>query len=147
MCHGASRRKDVERTGKGTAERAEELLAGLRGRRYRSRLGALENRVGAVAADVEHRQHEGGNHENDCRPSSKAGQHVCCSARPEGCLRALPAEGTGEVGRTALLHQHDSDEKQAHDHVDDDDKVKKNLHVASCFRPLRAKSIGAERGT
>jgi hypothetical protein len=56
----------------------------------------------------------------------------------------LPTEGTGQICRAALLQEHNSNKKKAHDDVNDNDEVEEDLHCFSCF-PMR--SIGAEGGT
>jgi hypothetical protein len=43
-------------------------------------------------------------------------------------LRTLAAEGAGKIGRAALLEQDDANQKETHDHVQDNHKVKENLH-------------------
>ena len=93
-----------------------------------------------TGAHVEDGEAERGHHENDCRPGGEAGEHVGGGAGAEGGLRTLSAEGSGEIGRAALLEEHDSDEEEADDDVDGDDEVKKNLHffkLLSDTRPAR----------
>jgi hypothetical protein len=48
-------------------------------------------------------------------------------------LRTLAAEGASQVGRAALLQQDDTDQEEAHEYVQGDNKVKENLHFLSCF--------------
>jgi len=48
-------------------------------------------------------------------------------------LRTLTAECASEIGRAALLEQDDADQKEAHDHVQDNNEVEENLHFLSCF--------------
>jgi hypothetical protein len=110
-------------------EEGGRLLAWFGRRRNRSGLCAGENRVGARGADVEHGQAEGGDHEDDRRPGGEPGEHVGRGARAESGLRTLAAKGACQIGRTALLKQNDADKEQADDHMNDDDEVKKNLHL------------------
>ena len=67
------------------------------------------------------------------RPCGEPGEHVGGGAGSKGGLRALAAEGAGEVGRAALLNEHHADEKQAHDDVHHDNEIEENLHALSCF--------------
>jgi hypothetical protein len=90
--------------------------------------------AGAVVKDGEGDRRD---HEDYCRPGSQPGEDIGRGARPEGGLRTLAAESTGEVGGTALLEQDDTDQKDTHENVDDDDKIEENLHdLEVCF--LRA---------
>ena len=90
--------------------------------------GALRGRVtgedGAVAAGAgEHDgETDGGKHEDDCGPGGELGEEVGCSARSEGGLRSLAAEGCGEVGGLALLEQDDTDEEERDNDVQDYEK-------------------------
>ncbi len=54
----------------------------------------------------------------------------------ESRLRTLSTEGAGQVGRAALLQQDNADQEQAHNHVHDNDEVKKNLHCLGDFPSL-----------
>ena len=105
----------------------------------------------AVRTHVKDRQAERGDHEDDRRPGGQPGEYVSRGAGTEGGLRTLSAEGAGEVSRAALLQQNDTNEKQAHDHVEGDDDVEENLHVLSCFPSLPEAFggviFGAEEGT
>jgi hypothetical protein len=97
------------------------------------------------------RQRQGCTHEDDCRPCGEPREHVGGSARAKGGLRTLASKGAGKIGRAALLQQNNSDEKQAHDDMKDDNKVEKNLHCFSCFqKPSRlhrtGELFGAEEG-
>lgn len=84
--------------------------------------------MGAAGADVEDSEADGRDHENDRRPGGEPGEDVSRGTGPKSGLRTLAAKGSGEVSRTALLEQDDSDKKEAHYHVDDDDDVEKNMH-------------------
>ena len=75
-------------------------------------------------------QADGGDHEDDCRPGGEPGEHIGCGARTEGGLRALAAKCACQVGRTALLEEDDADEKEAHNDVNDDNEIEKNLHFS-----------------
>ena len=63
----------------------------------------------------------------------------------------MPAECARQIGRAALLEQDNADEKQAHNHMQYDDNVKKNLHFLSFFPALIIlwirSILGAEEGT
>ena len=61
---------------------------------------------------------DGGNHEDDGGPGGELGEEVSCSARAEGCLRSLTAEGSGEVGGFALLEEDDANDEQRNDNVE-----------------------------
>ena len=105
----------------------------------------------AVGPLIKNGEGDRGDHEDDCRPGSKPGEHVCRGARAEGCLRALAAEGACEVGRAALLKKHYANEEDAHNDVQHDDKNEKYLHFLSCFPGLPSnlgqEIFGAEEGT
>lgn len=78
--------------------------------------------------NIERSERERGDHEDDGRPRGESCEDVGSGARSECGLRALSAEGAGEVGGTALLKENDANEEQADDDVDGDDEVEKNLH-------------------
>ena len=110
--------------------------------------GAGEDRVVAAGAREEDRETYGAEHEDNGGVGGQLCEEVGRTARPEGRLRALTAEGTGEVGGLTLLKQDDSDEKQRDDNVKDDEK---NDHRALCnlLGPGCPEDvwIGAEEGT
>jgi hypothetical protein len=110
------------------------LLAGL----DRGRGGLIaEYRARVIAASVEDGQRQRGAHEDDGGPGGEAREHIGRGAGSEGGLRALAAEGAGEIGRAALLDEDDSDEEQTHDDVEDDDEVEENLHCKLLSKTLR----------
>ena len=56
------------------------------------------------------------------------------------------------VGRPALLQQDHTNQKQAHNHVQDNDEIEKDVHSVSCFPGLarlarKRRIFGAEKGT
>ena len=91
-----------------------------------------------VVRYVEDGQADGGEHEDDRRPGGEPGEHIGRGAGTEGGLRTLAAEGACQVGRAALLQEDDADEKEAHNDVQDDDEVEKNLHFPAAFQRLPA---------
>src|ERR1019366_3806966 len=98
----------------------------------------------AVRTHVENRQADRSHHEDHSRPGGEAGEHIGGGAGAKGGLRALSAEGAGEVSRTALLQQNDTNEEQAHNHMKNDDEVEKNLHsmlLSESARSIRARSL------
>ena len=67
----------------------------------------------AVLTGHENRQANGCNGEEDCGPGGKPGEQVGCAARPEGRLRSLAAESSGEIAicpAAAGQHQSERDE-------------------------------------
>ena len=96
----------------------------LRGRGLGGRCAfdAGENRV--VVAGM--REHDGesdrGDHEDDGGPSGELGEEVGGSARAEGSLRALAAEGSGQVGGLALLKEDDANYEERNDNVQGHEK-------------------------
>ena len=93
----------------------------------------------SAGAHKKNHQRDGRAHENYRRPGGETGEHIGCSPRAEGCLRALAAKGAGQIGRPALLDEHDADEEQANDHVYNEHNVEKNLlHSQTAFE-VRAK--------
>ena len=102
----------------------------LRGCRL-GRRGALDaGEDGAVCGGAREKNGEadGAEHEDDGGVGGQLGEEVGCTTGAEGGLGALAAEGSGEVGGTALLDEYNSDEEDAHDDVYDDDEVEENLH-------------------
>jgi len=89
---------------------------------------AVENRVGCAGAVVEDDQADRGAHEDDGGPGGEAREHVGGGAGSEGGLRALTAEGAGEVGGTALLDENNTDQEETHDQVNDNENIEENLH-------------------
>ena len=75
-----------------------------------------------VGAGEQNGEADRGEHEEDGRPGGELGEEIGCSARSEGSLRSLAAEGSGEVGGLALLEQNDTDEEQRDDNVQDNEK-------------------------
>ena len=65
---------------------------------------------------------DGGDHEDDGRPGGELGEDVCGSARTKGGLRTLTTKGASEIGGFALLKEDDTDEKEADDNVQDQEK-------------------------
>ena len=55
---------------------------------------------------------DGGDHEDDGSPGSKAGEHVGGPAGTEGGLRSLTTEGAGEIGTLPLLQKDNRDKKE-----------------------------------
>ena len=76
----------------------------------------------------ENRQADGRNGEEDCGPGGKPGEQVGCAARPEGRLRSLAAESTGEIRTLALLQQDNTNQKERDDNVQHDYEVQKEIH-------------------
>ena len=66
---------------------------------------------------------DGGDHEDHRGPGGGASKQVGSRARPEGGLRSLAAEGTGQIGALALLQQNDGNQKQAHQNVNYDKQI------------------------
>ena len=104
----------------------------------------------AAGAREHDREPDGTEHEDDRRVRGEPGEEVGCTARPEGCLRTLPAESSGEIGRFALLEEDDADEKERDNNVDDNEKNDhRSCFVTSWIRRRSRKNvwIGAEEGT
>ena len=87
-----------------------------------------------AGAIVEDDEADGSAHEDDSRPGREPGEDVGGCAGPEGGLRTLTAKGAGEVRRAALLNEDDTDQKEAHDQVENDDDVEENMHAVTAFR-------------
>ena len=102
---------------------------------------------GAVAAGAgEHDgETDGGKHEDDCGPGGELGEEVGCSARAEGCLRALTAEGSGEVSRLALLKEDDTNDEEGNDNVQSHEKSE-HCGAGNLLGPENI-GIGVEEGT
>src|SRR5271170_4886353 len=95
----------------------------LRGCRLAGRgRGAREDGVVAAGAREQDGEADGAAHKDDGGVGGQLGEEVGCAAGAEGRLRALTAEGTGEVGRFALLEKDDADEKERDDYVQDNEK-------------------------
>ena len=119
-----------------TRSKEGALLSGFSWCRNGRCLGARKHRMRAAGANVEDSQADRSDHEDDCRPGGEAGQHIRCGTGAKSGLRSLAAKRACEVSRTALLEEHNSDKKQAHEDVHGDDEVEKNLHFLSCFLTL-----------
>ncbi len=78
--------------------------------------------VGAGARE-EDGEADGAEHEDDGGVGGQLGEKVGCAARAEGRLGALTAEGSGEVGRFALLKEDDADDEERDDDVKSDEKT------------------------
>jgi hypothetical protein len=96
--------------------------------------------VAAVAREQD-RQANGKEHEEDRCPGRELGQQVGRTARTEGGLRTLAAEGTGQIGRLALLEQNDPDEEEANDDMDEDEKVD-HRKLCDLEKPTRGRRVG-----
>jgi hypothetical protein len=102
--------------------------------------------VGAGARE-EDSEADGTEHEDDGGVGGQLGEKVGCAARAERCLRALTAEGSGEVGRFALLEEDDADDKERDDDVKSDEKTDQHNTcnpLGSGGKPGDAVWIGAE---
>jgi hypothetical protein len=85
-------------------------------------LGAREDGVVAAAgAGEQNGEANGGEHEDDGRVRGELGEEVGCAARAKGCLRALTAEGSGEIGGFALLEEDDADDEERDNNVENND--------------------------
>ena len=58
---------------------------------------------------------------------------IRCGAWAERSLRALAAEGAGQICRLALLQQDDANEKETNDDVHNDNEPEDNLHSKATF--------------
>ena len=67
----------------------------------------------------EDKEGDGGDHKDDGAPGGEAGEPVGRTARSEGGLRSLTAEGASEIGTLTLLQQDNGDQKQGDDDVND----------------------------
>ena len=85
-------------------------------------LGAGQDRVTGAGACEQDGEAKRGEHEADGGVGGELGQQVGGSAGAECSLRALAAEGAGEIGGLALLEQDDADEEERDDDVDDDNE-------------------------
>src|SRR5271168_3683415 len=94
--------------------------------------GAGEDGAVSACSGEQDRQTDRGQHEDDRRVGGQLGEEVGCATRTECGLRTLAAEGSGEVGRLALLQKDDANEKKTDDNVKEDEK---NNH-RSCLVPL-----------
>ncbi len=86
--------------------------------------------------DVEHGEANRREHKDDRRPGGEPGEHIGRGAGAEGGLRSLAAECACEVGRAALLQEHNANEEQAHKYMDNNNEVEKDLHGLNCFLRL-----------
>lgn len=101
---------------------------------------------------IENGQDKRSKHEHNRRPRCEPGEDIGRSTGTKGGLRALSSERAGEIGRTALLHEDDSNQEQANDYVDGDEGVKENLHRLKLLSELcpvapGRRVHGAEEGT
>ena len=117
-------------------ENRRSLLAGLRRCRNRSRLRPRQHRLAIRCPVVKHSQSQRSHHENHRRPSRQPRQHVGRRSRSKCGLRTLPAERPCQVSRLALLKKYNPNQEQAHENMDHDHEVEKNLHCLSCFPSL-----------
>ena len=98
----------------------------------------------AAGANVEDSQADRSDHEDDCRPGGEPREDVGRGARAESGLGALTTEGTSEVSRAALLQQDDADQKEAHDDVQGDNEIQKDMHCFDCF-PILSRFRGQKK--
>ena len=98
----------------------------------------------AVGAHIEHGETDGSAHEDDRGPGGEPGEDVGRGARAESGLGALTTEGTSEVSRAALLQQDDADQKEAHDDVQGDNEIQKDMHCFDCF-PILSRFRGQKK--
>jgi hypothetical protein len=91
----------------------------LRGRRLGG-LGPGEDGAVGAGPREEDGEADGAEHEDDGGVGGQLGEKVGCAARAEGRLGALTAEGSGEVGRFALLKEDDADDEERNDDVKSD---------------------------
>ena len=86
---------------------------------WRGVLGWRPGEDGAADARAaqHHGERDGYHHEEHRAPCGELGEQVGRAARAKGRLRALAAEGPGEIGGFALLQQNNADQKQADDDV------------------------------
>jgi hypothetical protein len=83
---------------------------------------AGEHGVGSGGVREHDGESDGGDHEDDRGPAGELGEQVGGAAGTKGGLRALSAEGAGEISRFALLEEDDGDEEEADNDVNDDEK-------------------------
>jgi len=93
----------------------------LLGKRMAAR-GSGEHRVVAAGAREQDGERDRKKHEDDGRVGGQLGEQIGRAAWAEGGLRSLAAEGSGEIGRLALLEQDDADEEERDDNVQDNEK-------------------------
>jgi hypothetical protein len=86
-------------------------------------LGAGEDGVVGGGAREENGEADGTEHEDDGGVGGQLGEEVGCATGAEGCLGALAAEGSGEVGGFALLEEDDADDEERDDDVKSDEKT------------------------
>jgi len=104
----------------------------------------------ASAARQQNGEREREQHEDDRAPGGEAGKQVGRAARAEGGLRALAAEGSGEVGGFALLEEDYANDEKRDDDVKGDEKT--DQHSACNLLSIRREDrknvwIGAAEGT
>jgi hypothetical protein len=83
--------------------------------------------VAVTGARENNRETDGGEHEDDRRVGRELGEQIGRAAGTESGLRTGTTESAGEVGGLALLQQNYTDEEEANDNVQDNEK---NEHVA-----------------
>src|SRR5579862_5055422 len=86
-------------------------------------------------------------HEDDRAPGGGAGEQVGCGSGSESSLRALAAEGSGEIGALALLEQNDGDHEDTNNDVDGDKQINHAVAFLSGILNKLSDIFGAEGGT
>lgn len=86
-------------------------------------LGSREYGVIGTGAGEHDGQSDRGEHEDYGRVGGELGEDVGGTTGTEGGLRALTAEGTGEVSGLALLEEDYSDEEEGDNDVKDNDEI------------------------
>ena len=126
------------------------LLGGGRLGGWRALYAGEDGAVGSGAREQD-READGAEHEDDGGVGGQLGEEVGCAARAEGGLRALAAEGSGEVGGLALLEEDDANNEERDDDVKGDEKTDQhsacNLLGVRREKPEKNMWIGAEEGT
>lgn len=97
--------------------------------------GAGEDRVIATGAREHHGEADGGNHEEDSRPGGELGEQRGGTARAEGSLRALAAEGSGEIRGASLLQENDAHQEERDDDMDDNDEIEHRVKLRPSLKP------------
>lgn len=90
---------------------------------------------------------DGCDHEHNGAPAGCAREQVGRRAGSEGCLRALAAEGSRQVGALALLQENDSDQEQANKNVNCDKQINHAVAFLSGILGKLSDILGAEGGT
>ena len=114
-------------------------------------LGAGEDGAVCAGAREQNGEADGAEHEDDGGVGRQLGEEVGCAAGAEGGLRALAAEGSGEVSGFALLEEDDANDEERDDDVKSDEKTDQhsacNLLGVRREKPEKNMWIGAEEGT